>query len=75
MNPDKCLVSNTANLQFHDKVSELESLKEMWENIFMDTVITAHGTFVFPRELFKKSLTGNVKLEITTICWMRFKYK
>jgi hypothetical protein len=31
----------------------------------MDTAIIAHGTFVFTRELFKKSLTGNVKLEIT----------
>jgi hypothetical protein len=72
MNPNKCVVSNTANFLFHYKVSELESLKKMWVNIFMDTFKIAHGTFVFPREIFKKSLTGNVKLEIT-IYWMRFK--
>lgn len=41
----------------------------------MDTTITVHGTFVFYRELFKKSLTGNVELEITASYWMGFEYK
>jgi hypothetical protein len=61
--------------QFNYKVSELESNKNICKNVFMYIVVIAHGTFVFPCELFKKSLTSNMTLEITTICWMGKKYK
>jgi uncharacterized MnhB-related membrane protein len=51
-------VSNVSvALLLHYKVCELESLKQIWQNMLMDAII-AHSTLAFTHALLEKLLTS-----------------